>query len=291
MNSDDLPALYLSADLASNKSQKGYLLVLKAEFALLVLLALVGEFAGEIPAAKNVMVIFLIFLFGLLVYRFFSKLDRKWYACRALAESVKTSAWKFAMRSHPYDDHSIVQVPTKNFLNSLIEIRKDNDFLGHELDAKYSDGDQISDKMLEVRKLPFEERLDLYLSSRVKGQRTWYATKAADNAKKRKFWFCFAVFCYALASASMLSKDLIESDVSFLFSGLLVLVTSSFAWIQVKRFGELSASYTLTAHEIGSIQGRSVDVTDENSLSEFVNAAEFAFSREHTQWAARRDFS
>ena len=49
------------------------------------------------------------------------------------------------------------------------------------------------------------------------------------------------------------------------------------------------ASYNLTAHEIGIIRANSDSVETEKDLSNFVNEAELAFSREHTQWVARRD--
>ena len=70
-------------------------------------------------------------------------------------------------------------------------------------------------------------------------------------------------------------------------SAILVLITSSIRWLQIKRHGELAASYQLTAHEIGSLIQMRGDVDTEESPSEYVNKAEFAFSREHTQWAAR----
>ena len=289
MESSDLPALYRSADTSSNRAQRRYFRVICLEYCLLVLLALLGEFRSVSEAILPCMIIFIILLFGLLIYRFVSRLDRKWYACRALAESVKTSAWKYSMRAHPFGDATTVQIPTNNFTNSLIEIQRDNALTGHELDAEHSDKEQISNEMSSLRALGWKERLDVYLDKRVKQQRTWYKKKAQKNSKSRMFWFGFAILCYALAALTLLSNFFVATDFSVAFSGLLVIVTSSFAWIQVKRFGELSASYILTAHEIGSIQGRSGNVRDEETLSEFVNAAEFAFSREHTQWAVRRD--
>ena len=59
--------------------------------------------------------------------------------------------------------------------------------------------------------------------------------------------------------------------------------------MQIKKFNELNSSYTLTAHEIGIIQTRLQDVEAEEEFSDFVNEAELAFSREHTQWVARQD--
>ena len=59
--------------------------------------------------------------------------------------------------------------------------------------------------------------------------------------------------------------------------------------MQIKKFNELTSAYTLTAHEIGIIQGRLEEVDSEEDLSEFINEAELAFSREHTQWVARQN--
>jgi hypothetical protein len=59
-------------------------------------------------------------------------------------------------------------------------------------------------------------------------------------------------------------------------------------WVQAKKHNELHASFTLAAHEIVLIKGEAVSVKDESHLSEFVMNSESAFSREHTQWVARK---
>jgi hypothetical protein len=62
---------------------------------------------------------------------------------------------------------------------------------------------------------------------------------------------------------------------------------SVLGWVQTKRFQELAGSYTLTAHEIMLMVVPNDNRDD--SFSAFVGDAENAFSREHTQWQARRD--
>lgn len=64
---------------------------------------------------------------------------------------------------------------------------------------------------------------------------------------------------------------------------------SILTWIQAKRFSELAASYTLAAHEINIIKSQALDEMNEDEFSVFVGDAENAFSREHTQWVARKD--
>ena len=61
------------------------------------------------------------------------------------------------------------------------------------------------------------------------------------------------------------------------------------SWLQAKKHRELSTSYSLAAHEIVLIKGEVVSIQTESNLSDFVMNSENAFSREHTQWAARKN--
>ena len=67
------------------------------------------------------------------------------------------------------------------------------------------------------------------------------------------------------------------------------MAASVLSWRQAKRFSELAASYALAAHEIGLIKEQSLLPDTPEKFSLFVGDAENAFSREHTQWVARKD--
>ena len=67
------------------------------------------------------------------------------------------------------------------------------------------------------------------------------------------------------------------------------MAASVLSWMQAKRFSELAASYALAAHEIGLIKEQSLLPDTPEKFSLFVGDAENAFSREHTQWVARKD--
>ena len=69
---------------------------------------------------------------------------------------------------------------------------------------------------------------------------------------------------------------------------LIVIAASVVGWMQIKKFNELTAAYTVAAHEIGLIRPMAHDANDDKKFSEFVNDAEKAFSREHTLWIARQ---
>jgi len=67
------------------------------------------------------------------------------------------------------------------------------------------------------------------------------------------------------------------------------MAASVLSWMQAKRFSELAASYALAAHEISLIREKSMLPNTPDEFSQFVGDAENAFSREHTQWVARKD--
>lgn len=91
-----------------------------------------------------------------------------------------------------------------------------------------------------------------------------------------------AVLC-AAAKIANLEFEYFPTDV------FIAVAASILTWMQAKRFTELSASYTLTANEIALIREEAFNLNREEDLSKFVGDAENAFSREHTQWEARKD--
>jgi len=149
--------------------------------------------------------------------------------------------------------------------------------------------EQITSTMEAIRRSSLEERMSIYENQRVDDQRTWYAKKAGYNRRMSKRWFILMCAFQLLAIVSVLIRiaypgwDKLPTEV------LAVAAASVLSWMQVKRFQELSTSYNFTAQEIGMIKGALQDVRDEEKFSDFVSDAENAFSREHTQWLARRD--
>lgn len=283
----EFPALYESADSASRAAQQWFWWTIIAEYILLFFVAVLSatrSLSGISPLALTCL---LIVLGALFVFKVVKKLDQEWYRCRALAESVKTSSWRFVMRAHPFQDDTSIEIPKGNFRNFLREILKANQHLAENLIG--TDRNQITGSMLEVRSLSLEDRISYYVSYRIDNQRRWYTKKSRYNKKAFNRWVAITVLFYMLAGVAVNSDRIGLDFAGFAFDPLIVLVTSAIGWLQMKRHGELMASYNLTAHEIGIIRGNSESIKTEEQLSDFVNEAELAFSREHTQWVARRE--
>jgi hypothetical protein len=285
--SEDLPGLYHSADEASLTSQSKYLLGLKAYMLTLVLASFVAYLS--INSSNMAITSALLFLLsmGITIWLNVIKPEDVWYNGRAVAESVKTRAWRWMMCADPYEKASEPDFANKEFIADLRKILEQNRLLGNAIDTKTSTNSPISEKMASIRHLPYDQRSAIYKKCRVDEQAIWYWKKTKYNKKMALIWFWSMISIHALAILLLLFK--IKSPTTTLPIGVIAVCASSvLSWLQTKKHNELSASYALTAQEISLIKGEAAYVNSEATLSEFVIDSENAFSREHTQWFARK---
>ena len=288
MNEEDFPALYCAADSASNKVQAQLLLSYKVNAGLLI--------AGAATALVSTMTTWLaviaaiLFIASLLVYIHSQHRNFQgcWYQARALAESVKTATWRLMMSAEPFSTNNNESNLTA-FRNLLKELLQENRGIGEHLSGDWSKQDQVTHYMQKILASTFEEKKQCYLKHRIESQRAWYARRAKENKADSSKFFILLCVAYAVAIVLLLIR-IAAPEVPFLPVDVLAVIAASIiGWKQLRRFDELASAYGLTAHEVGIIQSRYDIVTDKASLCAFVSDAENAFSREHTQWAARRD--
>lgn len=289
MNNEDWPALYRSADQSSNSAQKTYLSLIRLQYAVLISAALFSVFIGD-HVGWNIAYVLSLFLSSIfLVYLATSKPEQSWYKSRALAESVKTATWRFMMRADPFEDQTNVHSVKGEFSSFLQDILKANNDVGESVKRKPDGGPQITVTMLKFRALPIGDRVQRYMRERVEEQRTWYVKKSTENVNYHKIWVAISVILQAIAIVLALLR--IQYGVVWTvwpIDALLVAASAAIGWMQVKKFNELASAYALTAHEISLVEAKMSQITTEGEVSEFVNEAERAFSREHTQWVARQ---
>ncbi|HDR0967238.1 TPA: DUF4231 domain-containing protein [Pasteurella multocida] len=286
MTEQDFPALYRSADKLSLDSQKYFFRALFIHLSLLVAAAVLSMpiFSGKWVAIAQLLA--LTATLGCSIYLATVRPDRYWYAGRAVAESVKTITWRYVSRAEPFNTKD--EIARSDFQQSLSMIFNQNRDVGSKL-IDYSNEGQFTEIMEQMRKSSLDIRKENYNEKRIKEQRNWYAKKANFNKKMGDCFFWglviinFIAIILAVLKISCIDSKYLPVDL------VITLAASLLSWIQAKRFTELSASYALTAHEIGFINEQSALITTESKFSKFVGDAENAFSREHTQWAARRD--
>ena len=287
MKEEDYPALYLAANAASIDAQFSLLRLHKWTGYLLILGAALAIFSeGNRTVSVLSAVIFLCSLF-LVVYGHQKKLQSKWYQARALAESIKTATWRLMMGAEPFPGKSLDEIEL--FRKLLIELLQENKGIGEHLSGDWSNKDQVTPFMLSTRASSYSDKKAIYLTSRIDDQRDWYTKKSGDNRRESSMWFGVICLLYAGAIGCLLVR-IGWPDLSVLpIEVFAVAASSALGWTQIKRFGELASAYGLAGHEIGIIKSRFLSISSPTHLARFVSDAENAFSREHTQWAARRD--
>jgi hypothetical protein len=289
MNDKGYPALYKAADSASIAAQRQHFGIIRGYSYLLVTgagLSVLGIQSKQSAIFAALILIFSVFLSFWMILKNF---ESTWYRTRAVAESVKTSTWRFMMRAEPYEDSERVAIPRNEFRNLLRDLLQEHHEIGDSLSGAVAEDDQITQIMLDVRAMSLAERIDYYRTHRVDEQRKWYARKSGENRKYS--WIGFGVLIGMQVIAIMLVVFRVAyPEIRYWPTEIFVVAAgATLTWIQAKRYRELSSSYSLTAHEIGIVRAGICDINSEEDFSDYVKDAENAFSREHTQWLARRD--
>jgi conflict system pore-forming effector with SLATT domain len=287
-----LPNLYYAANTTSIRSQSRYLQLFRAVLGLTVAAPILIFAATLFPCMTQP------FRYGALLCLVASLLitgrmkesqqERTWYGARAVAESVKTSAWRYATAAEPFVATLQPAQVDLLFVNTLREILEDKKSLSFSSSQGTDAQPQITDAMRELRSQSWENRREVYLRDRVDDQRHWYTGKArtGERGESLTFWLILGT---QLLSIIALGAFAVWSNLRVNVATVFTSTTAALlAWLQVKRYQETAQSYAVTAHELGLIAEAGKCLQSEDDLSKFVADAENAMSREHTLWAARR---
>jgi hypothetical protein len=288
MNEQDYPGLYQSANTTANEAQRCYLTTVGIYSALLCIGTGVSIFSSTSQGYALIAAFLFFITLGLTLLLAFKRFEKTWYSARAVAESVKTRTWRYMMRVPPYDRPSVVEAH-EGFCSNIGDILKENRDITKELCDESAATDAITAKMDHIRGLSLQERAILYKQHRIDEQRTWYNRKARENKALYKKWFFLMILFQTAALICLIVRIAVPTWEKLPTDVFAVAAGTALAWIQTRRFGELSTSYSLTTHEISIISSQAHPFADEEAFSRFVADAENAFSREHTQWSAKRD--
>ncbi len=283
-----ISALHDASNELSKNYQRSYHLLLRGEYASLLLASVFSvEFSNDPLYYCGYALVFVISL-TILITRSLLTPERKWYEARAGAESIKTLAWRFAMRAHPFNAVGSEQQAVTVFTGRILDVVASNPVLMRgDIHGRVS-GDQATPSMRQIRTLPLSSRVDFYIDYRIRDQQLWYSVKARQNRRAFKIWLAISVLSYVVAFILALSRIARPSWRFVPLEPVIVFATCAIGWIQIKRHSELASSYTMTATEIGLAREAIVEIENEQTFSDFVNDTELAFSREHTQWVARQ---
>lgn len=281
----ELPGLWKAADALSVSSQRSFFLFKRIELGLLVLGAIFGLISttflggvGPIASILTFLIVVVIQLVGLA-----TKAESRWYDARAVAESIKSSAWQFAVGGEAFristpDVESQFKARLSAMLASVPKL---------DLPPAHVNDASITSSMAEVRSMPLLDRVDIYRRLRVNDQVNWYARKAKWNRNRRRLFNCLTLFVEILAVVIGLLRIIngLEVDLIGVFAAI---AAGLVAWSQAKKYEFLAESYSVTSHEVLMVSETIKVPKSEVSWSQAVQDAEAAFSREHIMWHARR---
>ena len=277
----------------SRSAQRSYFLIQKFNIISLILGSISAALVVATPAtvtrwAYSALAIFLItsiLLHGLSRIR---RNDKVWFDCRAIAESVKTATWRFMMKIKPFegDDDVAVQL----FVEALKKIRQSRPFDAqrHLTENLNREAKPVSDVMINTRHMNARQRRDLYIESRLNDQIGWYLQKARLNSRKESFWFWAISTIQILAITFAIVQVALDGLPVNIIPLLMTCAASAIAWGQIKRYGELSQTYSLAAQELREQEVLVARPMEEANFLALVESIEETISREHTLWRVRR---
>lgn len=302
-----LPELFRVADSASLQGQRRSVLLSAWELALLVVAAAAGSADGE-PWAWPAAVAYLgAIVLALVISR--QNPQGLWYEGRAAAESVKTLAWKFAVRADAYqppprslpDAEGLYRFQLGRVLNAFRGSRALGPAAGDAATGTAADtgsggpdaGAGVTEAMRGLRAQPLAVRREVYLRERIQVQHGWYRAKARYCARAG-FWtgvLGVVLPLLGLVLAVLRAMGWFRYDALGTVSAVAASVT---AWAQLRQYRPLAAAYALAAEELELIRrqltGLDVGSADAEEIwARLARDAEDAVSREHTTWQARRE--
>lgn len=284
----DYPPLFHAADSASRTGQAWYTRLTEADLVLVLIAAFaigIGSIGSSIWRQAMALTA-AICLASAVILRWVNRArrpDRNWFDARAVAESVKTAAWRYAMRAEPFEGGD--STSSERFVAELQEIMAARPDL--RLEPSNAPGGQVTSSMREVRSKPFEERKLLYIKDRVSDQVAWYARRSRVHRRRAQLWFVVGLSGELLAVLFAIIRVVDLSAIN-LVGFLTALAASATAFAQLHRNDEVGRSYGLASQELSSIQTL-IEDCNEAAFDALVRNAEGAISREHTMWIAKRN--
>lgn len=284
----EFPNIFEKADSKSLSSQNSLTKLNKGILILLIVSTFVSSIQIDNGWISIISSILLVISLILTVWIMHFQPEKTWYDGRAIAESAKSLTWKFITGTKPFS-HKLKSIDAEEkLIKNLKQIIGQKKEFFQLIGEEFAEGEQITNSMRKLRKLDFKDKVEYYSINRLENQRAWYYKKSKENRKNKNLSF-IAIITFQVLAIIALVLDFYKI-IDFTITPLMACMASSFiAWLQLKRFQELTESYGITATELNLIKSKVKHIKDESDFENFVDDAETAISREHTLWLARRD--
>ncbi|MEU7097195.1 DUF4231 domain-containing protein [Streptomyces longwoodensis] len=289
LHDDDLPAVFRSSDSASLVGQRNFARGTMWRLLLAVAAAVFGAVSGS--AALVCLVVVFVAALCVEVWLLAERPELAWYDGRALAESAKTLAWRYAVGGAPYPVDLPANEVRRRFHERIeVLLREAPPLSLAPVGLTRTTGEiAATGAMNALRSRDFNERKQAYLKHRIQDQLNWYASKASINIARSRASRLSLIALEGLGVTAAVVRLL--HIVTFDLAGILAAVLGAgTAWAALRQYETLGRAYTFAATELGIIYDR-LTSADEDSWAQEVADAEEAISREHTMWRASRGAS
>jgi hypothetical protein len=277
----DFPAIFHDADGIAVRGQRLTLRLSRLRLVSAVIAALGGALSWKVGKFD---LWALVALFGFLAALFAEILlwtqrpERDWTAGRAIAEDIKSLAWRFVVSGHPFPATMPLPQARKLFGQRVNEIVARD---GVEI-TFHSVSRQTTQRMAELRARPLEERRQVYLDDRIRNQQEWYAASARLHQERatRLRALLLAGELIAIVLAAGRGFGVWDADISGVMAAI---VASGAAWLGLRQHEKLRLTYSIAANSLASVSDQLADVPEE----EWANAvmdAEDNFRKENSTW-------
>lgn len=281
----DFPRTFQVTNNGALETQRKHFLLFGTQLWLSIAVVSLSLFGTGSKGLAIVAVVLLVVSIGVTILSFYKNYERRWYNSRAIAESVKTLTWRYMVRAKPFEAEIDADAL---FLGELRELVNQNRELISE-SIGTPEMSSITHSMEQVRAQEMGVRREFYLSQRVNDQKGWYTRKAKFNKKWRRVWFGVMVALQGVALVLAIIRVAYVDWERWPIDIFVVASASALSWTQAKRHRDLEAAYAWTLNDIAILAEDARKASTEERFSKFVQDAENAFSREHTQWLARKD--
>lgn len=286
----EYPALYEAGNEGSEYCQRKFFALTKAQLWVLLSAAIVSGWNPVSGTATRAVAVatalLMVVALGVTFAARTNVYDDRWFACRALAENIKSATWRYVMQPAPRDKGAAA-LADERFAETMRELRERVPENQTRLAEHGTHGGLVTRWMTDTLRLSWGEKLRLYESSRVKDQIAWYSSKARTNARDERRWWngLLTLEVASIAAATLFAVAPREWSPT---GAVAAAAAGSLAWIQTKRFSDLSNAYRVAADDLTRIAINIPHVQDEHSFARLVDDVENTISREHRIWLERR---
>ncbi|MEU6795720.1 DUF4231 domain-containing protein [Nonomuraea wenchangensis] len=289
-SSADIPSLYRAAQAASSSGQKRFLRATRLRLTLLMLAAIMSVAIWRVANIEISSILSVTAFGGALItgtYLALVRPERAWYEGRAVAESVKSLMWRYmaggaTFRASGSNNKLTVEQLFVHRCQEVIQSCPELDLTPMEGPA-----DEVTQRMIYVRSLPFIERREHYIRGRLEEQIRWYAQRSRFNRRSALVWMAglLGLEFTGLVAAILRASGVFSIDILGVISAV---AAGGIAWVQAKRYQALAAAYSVAYHELAMIRIGASSAVGEDVWESYVDAVEDAILRENNLWGASR---